>query len=174
MNILVAGLSGVGKTAFCKEISTAIKNVSYITASNIQKESNIKTGSNKSNFLNSQLSLVNNINDRISKSTSDIVLIDGHLFIKKSKVPFDVFYQLNLSAIIFIYEEADIILSRRNRDVMRVRPLENEEQLSNSLIEQLEYCNQLAGDLNLPVAIIEPSKQNICYEFSKFVSRIKK
>ncbi|WP_259399788.1 ATP-binding protein [Pseudoalteromonas sp. SG44-8] len=164
MIILVAGLSGVGKTTFCKKVSSSNSRTLHIVASSVQKRCN------ETDFNSNQLNLIEEINKIVAESTYEIFLIDGHLFIKNKKVPIAAIRKLHLRAIVFIYEEANTIIHRREIDELRKRNVETQSQVIKSLEEQLEYCNYISKELDLPLVILQPSKQDTVLEFSQFIS----
>lgn len=164
MVILVVGLPGVGKTKFCEKVSSNNPKILHIVASSVQKKSNDLA------FNSNQLNLIEEINKIVAESINEIFLIDGHLFIKNKRVPIAAIRKLHLSAIVFIYEEANTIIHRRESDGLRARNVETQNQVIKSLEDQLEYCNYISKELDLPLIILQPSKQDTVIEFNQFIS----
>ncbi|RLT87429.1 MULTISPECIES: ATP-binding protein [unclassified Ketobacter] len=132
--VVVAGLSGVGKSHLINELKKSDSQFVHFSAGSL-----IKKGRNLSDrdelrllgeneILQNQYLLVDQLKEELeSLSDRNIVLFDAHMVIDSDEsileIPFEIFERLNPSRLILLCCEPEMILSRREKDGSRLRPI---------------------------------------------------
>lgn len=159
--IVIAGLSGVGKTYLIEKLMGTSDTFIHFSAGSLIKKrlafiDRDKLRSLSSNeVLRNQYVLIEQLKEEmLSVLATQTILFDAHMIIDTESevvpIPFDIFEQLNPSKIIFIHDSPEIILDRRDNDSSRDRPqrtsLELTAQQNQSLNMAENYARQLRVD----------------------------
>lgn len=147
MIIGVFGISGVGKTTVCTSLQQRVTNVKRISASDIIRTYgglvDYKLLNNKNVDIN-QLALIEGVKafTRSDQSLNmpTIYLLELHNVLETPEgiqdIRIDVFRELNLNNVVFLYKPASDIVLQRQNDTKRGRIL--------SSCEELEYLQKRA------------------------------
>lgn len=154
--ILVGGIHGVGKTYYCKKMSTKM-DIPYYSASNLVKNRIIQDFSEKKveNIDNNQDVLIEEIN--VIRQKHDDFILDGHMTLidtngKIRKLPKKVFKELKINDLIIIIDKVEEIQKRMlERDGLNW-DYEFIEAFQNS---EISYARKIASELNLNLRIIK-------------------
>jgi len=158
--IFVSGIHGVGKTVFCRELSSEFHFQHYTSSDLINKFSRKNLGRNKAvhDVESNQQMLAQSIDQFINPT--EWVLLDGHftLFDKDYHVipiAMNLFRQLNLRSIISMFCDTEIIYERLNdRDGKKypITLLEHHQQL------EMQRANTIAEYLHISIIQYESTK----------------
>lgn len=146
--ILIAGISGIGKSTLCKSISELFPDdVLHLKASEFAR--------NNGGVDFDQLSIVLAIKSIIDDSSKSIFLIDGHLTFSNFCIPLDALNILELDSIFVLEESPEVILERRFIDQSRQRKSQTLYEIKKSQERELLYADFVEKELNVPVHKIE-------------------
>lgn len=153
--IFVSGVYGVGKSTLCNKLSKKC-NINYYSAGDVISDVNgEKYGSNKivkDKELNQNI-LVERISEKLEREK--IIILAGHFCIlgndgKVEQLPLDTYSKLQLSAIILLESEPDIIIQNlRKRDDKNYSIRQIEEFLHN----ERDCAKYIAESLSIPLFI---------------------
>jgi len=144
---LVVGISGVGKSTACQVACSTIQNSIHITASRfIEKEPILALDQHK---------LTRKIKSEIDKESNKVFLIDGHLTLKKFKVPLSAIKTLRIDYLIILTEKPEVIRNRRLKDIGKEREKESLNRITYSQEMEIHYGIHTAKKLNIPLFIIK-------------------
>lgn len=141
--ILVAGVSGVGKTTLCQRLASHQPGVHHLVASAFVD------GGRPSD----QMALVKRIR-AAAEQLDGACLVDGHLIIGGNRVPQEALAVLAPQAILMVTGSPADILARRAADTTRSRPSIAEEDLRHAQEAEAGYAQELALALGVPFAAI--------------------
>ncbi len=150
--IFIAGVYGVGKSSICKELSLKL-NIPYFSSSElISKKVNEGYGAKKTvkSKTNNQKALIESVNLILEKNSS--IILDGHFCImnpegKIEKLPMFVFRNINLSRIVLLKADNNIIvrnLAKRDKFNYKI------EYIKRFQLEEEKYCMEIAQGINVP------------------------
>jgi adenylate kinase len=184
--IVVVGIPGVGKTTIVsnvkktldeKEIRTVVAEFGKImleeaTKLKIQSRDEIRRLS-----ISEQKNLQNTAAEKISQISSDVVIVDTHLFINTKEgyypgLPFDLLNNLKPTNLILITANPEEIYHRRqndssrNRDMISIDSIKNDIDVSKMLIS---CCSVVSG---APFKILSNHENSITDCTEKMVSLI--
>ena len=159
--IFLAGIHGVGKDVFSKEIEEKTGIKSYLASRLIQEQGNMSFNANKrtNNISKNQDYLVEAIRN---KNLSGRYILNGHFCLlnengEPERIPIKTFYELNPSKIIILKEKAEIIIGRRMiRDKKEVS-VEETERFQN---EEIIYGKEVAKKLGIPIKVFDVRNEN--------------
>jgi len=148
----VAGIHGVGKSYFCKDVSRklGIKHYSASELIKLIKSELVKANKKVSDIGGNQDVLITAIERHVKETT---ILLDGHFCLfdsenKTQKIPLDVFNSLNPKAILVIQDDVKKILNRiADRD-----SLEHNEELFDELqVSEISHAKTVSECINIPL-----------------------
>lgn len=153
--IFVAGIHGVGKTIFCKEMENKLEARTYSGSKLITQKGNQEFPQNKHiiGIENNQSVLLAAVADINKKD--DFYLLDGHFcllnsFNQVTRIELSVFAALAPQAIILLTESPETIISRReNRDNIEI----NREETEHFQNEEILYATEVAKYLDIPLFV---------------------
>lgn len=157
--ILVAGVSGVGKSTFCKSILGDIPDSCHLIASRFLK--------NKDQVLFDQSCLVSAIKKEIEIRAERLIIIDGHLTFSGMKISVCDLKKLDLNAIIVLEDKPQVIAERRINDLSRVRNLEAVDDIFISQAEEIDHGKYVAERLGIELHTFTPIELAKCIEVIK-------
>lgn len=157
--VVIAGISGVGKTVIINELMLSADRFVHFSAGALIKKQldSIKHDElrllGRDRILHNQYLLLAQLELELKSIAPDsYVLFDAHMIIDNDQelieIPFDFFKRLSPSLFLFIKEAPEIILQRRSGDSSRARPsrtlieLQSQQDCSQVLVE--EYCKKLS------------------------------
>lgn len=159
--VVVAGLSGVGKSHLINELKKGGSQFVHFSAGSlIKKRRNLSNrdelrllGENE--ILQNQYLLVNQLKEELeSLSDRSIVLFDAHMVIDSDEsileIPFEIFEKLNPSRFILLCCEPEVLLSRREKDSSRLRPLRSVKKLNTQQELSRKLAEEYAARLSIP------------------------
>ena len=148
----IAGIHGVGKSTYCKRLSTQY-DIAHYSASDLIKQWNSSAVSKNKKVENIDINqdiLISAINEYV---TEDKFLLDGHFcLLNKSgtpqKIPESTFEQLALTSATVIHDDVEAILTRiGSRD-----SYEHNHNAFNELQKiELIYAKELSQSLGFPL-----------------------
>jgi len=150
--IFISGIHGVGKTTLCEFLSTELSISHYSASDLISKYAQIELPKSKhvSNISGNQDTLIKAINKFLSVSIDYI--LDGHFCLLDkegniTKIPFSTYEEMKPTAIVCLYEDADIVYERlKSRDSHK----HNRELLDAFQIAEISYSQEVAKNLGVP------------------------
>lgn len=159
--IFIAGVHGVGKTTMCKSY-TAKKTMMHEAASNLIKkakaEALAENSKNVKDVTGNQELLIKEVS-KILSAGSDL-LLDGHFAVLKDNIPIaldeTVFSNLNISAIIVIHDDPNLI---EKRLIARDSSSLNAEAISVFQQLELSRAEVVANKLQVPFFKITSGEQ---------------
>lgn len=153
--IFVSGVYGVGKSTLCNKLSKKF-HINYYSAGDIISDVNgEKYGSNKivkDKELNQNI-LVKKISEKLE--SEKIIILAGHFCIlgndgQVEQLPIDTYSKLQLSSIILLESEPDIIIQNlRKRDGKNY----SIKQIKEFLYNERNCAKYIAESLNIPLLI---------------------
>ncbi len=160
--VFLAGVSGVGKTTFLRELANHAE-FQHLTASQIIKDQ--KQYINLQNMTSEELRLANIADNqktlvdgfhRLKEPQIDLIIIDGHTVIDTPdglvEIESSVFEGLGIDHFIFLKEQPAEILKRRQADSSRNRPLICVESIEQQQAISLTITTKIAGTLGVPMS----------------------
>jgi len=169
--ICLTGVSGVGKGFTATKYCGLKKSVLHLVASDILKdELKVKKEqlrvSEKSKIEDNQEVLVKAFHKALANKASDVaVIFDCHMIIDNDhelvQIPLQVFRDINISQIIFVYDKPMTIYERRKNDIDRTRPERDESDIENQQDNALDVARNYASQLNVPISIISPCPKEL-------------
>lgn len=158
--IFLAGIHGVGKDVFSKEIEEKTGIKSYSASELIQEQGNISFNANKraNNISKNQDYLVEAIRN---KNLSGRYILNGHFCLINSngeveRIPIETFLQLKPKKIIILIEEPEIIVKRR---LLRDKIESSVEETKKFQDEEIIYGKEVAKTLDIPICILDEKKE---------------
>jgi adenylate kinase len=155
--VTVFGLSGVGKSWMISRYAAAA-NVAHIQASQLMRDAkaalvggtvtseNLRRGP----VLDNQ-SLLTNAFAKILADEARPIIFDGHCLIDAGEniieIPVDVTRQLQPSGVVLVYAPPDEIVTRRERDASRERPVRTVDALAMQQDRCVAICRDYAEQL---------------------------
>ncbi len=159
--IFIGGVHGVGKGHICQTIKTNL-DITHLTASEVLKWKDISATENKfvQDINETQDLLVSNLEKIIENNKQ--YLLDGHYCLlnkngKSERIPFKTFEDLNLSKLIIVFEESEIIKQRLEKRDGKIYDL---EQITHFQNMEVNYAEEISLILNLPLMKIQSSNYN--------------
>jgi adenylate kinase len=161
--IAVVGLSGVGKTAMLRQLSSRFP-VMHLQASALIKteltrlatetptSEQLRTG----RVLDNQAALVIGFRNAV-RGYDGVVLFDGHTVIDTGdcliEIPTSVFADLQCDQIVVVTEDSHEIARRREADFGRKRPVRSPLAIRDQQKRSTEVAQQIAMSLRIPCVI---------------------
>lgn len=178
--VLVAGLSGVGKSYVIEHLrSTSDRFLHFSAGSLIQKKrldmerDELRLFDNEG-ILQNQYMLVEQFAeevDRASSSSNKTILFDAHMLIDTDQdivvVPFDVFEKINPVTFVFLKEDPHKILERRTADTSRARPMRSAKEIREHQDESLKLAHEYADKLGVLLKVANSSQLDLIADFLK-------
>jgi adenylate kinase len=157
----IAGIHGVGKTTFCKELEKKLSNFKHVSASDIIKKykSSDEFVTKKVKDINTnQLLLINGLKQEVKNSN---ILLDGHFVLLDKennikKINVDVFKKLNIDCIIILTDSPSNIQNKLNK---RGNNNFNIELLKKMQDVEIEWGKRVANKLNIPYLELDLSQK---------------
>jgi adenylate kinase len=141
--LLVAGVSGVGKTKLCQQLCRDISQLRYLRASAFVWQG--------PDF--SQISLAKKIRDAADSQKVPIVL-DGHLVIDGKKLPAKCIEILSPRGLIVVVGASERIMQWRSQDAARRRSLESADEIALAQETEVSWGRELAGRTKIPFEVV--------------------
>ena len=158
--IFLAGIHGVGKDAFSKEIEEKTGIKSYSASELIQEQGNISLNPNKraNNISKNQDYLVEAIRN---KNLSERYILNGHFCLINSngeveRIPIDTFFSLKLEKIVLLIERPEIIIARRE---IRDKIVTSVEETKSFQDEEIAYGREVARLLDILIGIFNSTNE---------------
>lgn len=173
----LAGISGVGKTTFLKMLS-ASSDFQSLTASSIikdqQKYEALRAQSSedlRQGDISDNQRLMASGFERLRDKSKKLVIVDGHTIIASPsgivKLNHEVFEPLALSRMVFLYENASLILERRIGDIGRERPQISIDEIKEHQSLALTQAADIANILGICLGVFN---SKMIDEFTEFVN----
>lgn len=166
--IIIAGLSGVGKTWAINQLKRVTDTFTHFSAGSLIKEGLgianrdelRKLSSNE--IIQNQYLLVEQLHEELKNiKEGGLVFLDAHMLIDSGEavleVPFEIFERIKPSKLIFLHEKPEIILNRRASDSSRKRPERTLEQLDEQQQRSIHNVKIYARELNIPYLLVPAS-----------------
>lgn len=159
--IFISGIHGVGKDYIANILKKYSKINVYSASDLIKKYSEMDTDINKKvfNIESNQKNLINSIDifikDELFILLGHFCLFDKHYHIKK--IDKEIFFTLNLKNIILIVDDVYNIQSRLKKRDNIFFTIELLEKFQNI---EIEYANEIASLLNIPILKINNNDKN--------------
>ncbi|WP_054942599.1 ATP-binding protein [Paenibacillus ihuae] len=174
--IFVAGIHGVGKTSFCKEISAQYNIKSFSASQLISSKTNIDYFENKkvSNIDENQNILIEAIKEL--RLHNNLFILEGHFCLLDkhgviSRIPKSTFFSLQIKGIIVLSAPIEIIYSRlknRGTEVVSI------SFLKKFLEEEMIYSHEISNILDVPYIVhndINPTKEGLEYFLHEIIKK---
>lgn len=159
--IFIGGVHGVGKGNICQNIKLNL-NIIHLTASEVLNWKDISDIENKfvQDINKTQDLLIVNLKRIVERNKK--YLLDGHYCLlnknrESERIPFKTFEELNLSKLIFVFEEPRIIKQRLEQRDGKIYDLEQIVYFQNM---EMNYADEISQILNLPLIKIQSSNYN--------------
>lgn len=171
MNIFVAGIHGVGKTYLAKRLSDENK-LMHTSASKLIQEERASEDWNidkrVADMDANQVALANAVAKKNSENIA--LLLDGHFVLLGQDGQFrpldvSVFKTLNLSSVILIEAQPDVVASRVTQ---RENIYRDPTWLSDFIRRERAQAERVCGELKLPLTILDSPSD---VEFAKAVGK---
>lgn len=146
--ILVAGISGVGKTTFCQRLTEAAAGIHHFVASSFVDGQQAVD----------QLRLVARIREA-ARERGGTSLVDGHLIVGGKKVPLEAVAALAPKAIVLVTGHPRDVVARRASDNTKQRPPLHEDDIALDQDAELQWARELAQSIGIPFATVDGSNQ---------------
>lgn len=137
MNSIIGifGMSGVGKSWLASRLSLSSK-WSHAKASDLLKQIKLETSEElRTGLVLDNQSLLIQAFDKYKKEHHEFILFDGHSIIDSDngyiEIPKIVICRLGIEGIVFVYDDPQIISTRRMEDKGRTRPNRSIENLAD-------------------------------------------
>ena len=176
--IFVAGVHGVGKTTYCKELSEKLQ-IPHFSASDIirsQKASALEANTKEVKDAEGNQDLLIKGLEKLNLTDEEIIL-DGHFVLIQNdelkRLPFSTFKSLNISKVLLLHDLPEKILQRINlRDntskftveliyLMQKLEIEYAEEVSKLLNIRLEKIQVIEFDSNNQKSELEQDEQKL-------------
>src|SRR5690606_21029705 len=113
--IFIAGIHGVGKSTFCREIEKTVGGVSVSASSLIKRGAKLNENKIVDNLKSNQSILLNELAKERSKEP--LVLLDGHFCLfgqnySIEKIPLEIFKAIAPTKIVVLFDDIEIIKDR--------------------------------------------------------------
>ncbi len=141
--ILVAGVSGVGKTTLCQRVAANERGIHHLIASSFV------SGQRATD----QVELVARIR-AAAQGLGGTTLVDGHLIVGGIKVPLEAVAALAPRAIVVVTAHPRDIVSRRTSDGNRTRSTLTEDEIHHAQTAEVQWARELASAIGVPLAEI--------------------
>lgn len=158
--IFFAGIHGVGKTYLAQKIEKNLGIPRYLASKLISSKRKVDYRINKKvdDIALNQNLLFEALKER--NLFDKVIILEGHFCLLNKhgeieRIPCQVFQELNLRAIVLIFEEPTKIIQRFNNRGMEDFDLNFIEKFQK---EEIDYAKEIATELNVPL-IIEKSSE---------------
>lgn len=160
-SIFIAGIHGVGKTTFSKELKSKF-NLPHYSASTLIKKFNASlffADKRVTDVAGNQNVLINSI---IQNVTEEFYILDGHFTLMKEdntieEIPSSTFEKLHIKKTILLLEEPSIIYQRiANRDKKKILSIDEIDKLQKC---ELEHAQLVCNNLSIPLVILKNSTE---------------
>lgn len=161
--ILVAGVSGVGKTTFINSLGENgpiqfLSAGSLIKAERERLEGEIHRDMLRFAKIGDNQKLLIEGFRRTKDHTASLVLLDGHTVIDTGdglmQIPTEVFRALEIDMFVFLEAEPQLILDRRANDKSRTRPELAIDILARHQQDALGITRRIATEMSVPLQIV--------------------
>ncbi|MDX9783102.1 MAG: ATP-binding protein [Bacteroidales bacterium] len=166
---LFVGLSGVGKTFVINRLLSEERMCIHLSAGSLIKKklTNIERDSlrvlNKEVILKNQFLMAEQFNcDLVDIDKDCRIFLDAHMLVDNDEelidIPFSIFKMISPSRLIFLFDEVETIVARRQRDVTRTRPERSSEELAKQQDRSFLLAQSLCDYLSIPFYAFLPSE----------------
>lgn len=160
--VVIAGLSGVGKSYLIDQLKYGANNfVSFSAGTLIKKQ---RSGMSRDELrlldeegiIQNQYLLIKQLLEEIEDvEKGKTILFDAHMLIDTDdgiiEIPLEVFSKINPSQFIFLHAEPEVILERRSKDISRSRPKRTQKELRSQQDRALSLAIDYSSRLNVPI-----------------------
>lgn len=172
--IFIAGVHGVGKTYTCNQLKKDF--VVYSASGLIEQYSKIHYSGYKKayNIENNQRHLINIVGQM--ESHGEKFILDGHFCLfnadgEVEKISYEIIRQLHIEGIILIWDKEDIIQKRiqmreRKSDLLTLYEIVNLQE------QEINYAQNVAQTLNIPLALINASNEDDIFKCEHFITSL--
>jgi len=141
--ILIAGVSGVGKTTLCQRLVAAESGIHHLIASSFVDRQHASD----------QVALAARIS-AAAQALCGACLVDGHLIVGGNKVPPEAVVGLAPKAIIMVTDRPGNIITRRALDTSRSRPAITEADVHHAQEAEFDWARELALTISVPFTTV--------------------
>ncbi|WP_168709046.1 AAA family ATPase [Onishia niordana] len=160
--ILVAGVSGVGKSTLCSKYAKNNNSTSHVQAS---KFAELVDGEDQD-----QAGLAKKIREEFIKSRKEVFLLDGHLIIGGKKIPEEAINILSPDGIIIVTDNPEKIYFRKINDNSRKRSVSSPVEIAEEQNSVVEYAKKISTERNKPLQVIEEASSRSLSEALDFMT----
>ena len=162
--VFVAGVSGVGKTTFVRSLS-GIVDFQHLTASEIIKDQKRYFGAQavsseelrNADIGDNQRMLIDGFH-RLKSPSKKLIIIDGHTIIESPaglvEIEVPVFMGLGVDQFIFLMEQPQEIMKRRQQDLRRTRPAIEVSKIEELQKKSREVTEKISKKLGVPTSVV--------------------
>jgi adenylate kinase len=171
--IFLAGVHGVGKGYLGSSVAKSLRIAHYTASQLIRQEKGLATWDSTkmvADVDDNQLALIRAV-ERCVRSEPDI-LLDGHFVLRSAagglaRLSTNVFSSLNLSGVILLSDDAEVISSRLlSRDGVLTSP----QAIADLAVEEALHANAVCRFLKVPLVLIEsPNEAMLTDSVSRFL-----
>ncbi len=158
---VIAGLSGVGKTYVIKALMRESDAYTHFSAGSLIKKRLASLDRDqlreldKDSILANQYLLVEQFNEEVDALSKECaVLFDAHMIIDNDEhiieVPYEIFERLSPVRIVFLFDDAEKIIQRREGDNSRKRPLRAVEEIAKQQERSIAIAKEYSNRLSIP------------------------
>ena len=167
--ILIVGVSGVGKTYAINSLKKSSESFTHFSAGTLIKKRRAETDRdalrllNSSEILQNQYLLIEQFKLELKAiSPEQVVLFDAHMLIHNNNelitIPLDIFQKLNPYRFIFLHDDPEIILSRRDYDASRERQQAVKEDINYLQERSFKMAQAYASKLSIGIQKVTPDE----------------
>jgi len=158
---IIAGLSGVGKTYVINALMRESDAYTNFSAGSLIKKRLASLDRDqlreldKDSILANQYLLVEQFNEEVDALSKECaVLFDAHMIIDNDEhiieVPYEIFERLSPLRIVFLFDDAEKIIQRREGDNSRKRPLRAVEEIAKQQERSIAIAKEYSNRLSIP------------------------
>lgn len=162
--VVIAGLSGVGKSYLINKLKADYVNVTNFSAGSLIKKRRSNTARDQlrlydqDGIMQNQNLLIEQFLEEVTRLGQDkTVLFDAHMLVDTDEgivdIPLEIFSRIDPSSFIFLSVGPEIILARRTKDISRHRPKRTEEEIRSQQDRSILLATDYAQKLNIPLLI---------------------